>query len=60
MQHEGQGKMAHILDGQLYWTMPCKGLQARELQGEELGRCRMKKPVEHYRHAREHRASIYR
>jgi hypothetical protein len=30
------------------------------LQDEELGHCRMKKPVEHYRHARECQVSICR
>jgi len=30
MQHEQQGRMAHILDGWHNWTMPYKELQAQE------------------------------
>lgn len=51
--------MADILDGQPDLTMPCKGLRALGLQGEELGRCQMKRPVEHYQRAKECQAPTY-
>ena len=52
MQRRGQGKTAHILDGQHDWTMPCKGLRVRECLDEELGHSQMRTPVERYPHAK--------
>ena len=59
MQHEGRGKMAHILDDQRDQTMPCKGLQAQECQDVGLVHYRMRMPVERYRRAMECQALIY-
>jgi len=52
MRHEVQGQTADISDGWPNWTMLGKELRALELQGKEVGQCWMKRPVEHYRHAK--------
>jgi hypothetical protein len=54
MLHEEQEQTAHTSNSWHESTMPCKGLQARELPDEELGRCLMKRPVARYRHAKEY------
>src|SRR5271155_2786608 len=59
MRHEGQRRMVEILNGQPDWTTLGEGLPVRGLQNEESAHCRMKMPVEHYRHAEEHQALIY-
>jgi hypothetical protein len=53
MLHEEQGQTACILNAPLEWTMPCKELQVQGLPDEELEYCLMKRPVVHYRHAKE-------
>ena len=60
MQHEGQGQTSHILDGWHEWTMPCKGLRARESRDEELKHSRMRMPVERYQCAKVCQALVCR
>jgi hypothetical protein len=60
MQHEGQGQTACILDGQHDWTMPYKGLQARECLDEELKHSQMKMPVARYQRAKKCQVLICR